>query len=224
MLLAACAAGEGSGGGAEGVQAGSSEAGEGSTGMLPGSGGGARGSPGGPPGAGGGEPGGATPPGEAGAPDTLTGVVGTFGAEPLVHTVLLLDDGRSIPLGTAGGDLRPDADPAGPLPELARLTGARVLVTGEADAFAAAPSPGFAVAGYALLEVEGERPLTGRLVRGEPGSGAGDRLEATGDPSRMVVGLPPGTPASGSRIWIVGSVRGDSIFVQSFGVLRHALP
>ena len=157
---------------------------------------------------------------EAAAPDTLSGVVGTFGAEPLVHTVLLLDDGRSIPLGTAGGDLRPDADPDGPLPELARLTGARVLVTGEADAFAAAPAPGFAVVGYELLEVEGARPFTGRLVRGGTATGAPDRLEAPGATTRFVVGMPQGTPSSGSRIWIVGSVRGDSIFLQSFGMLR----
>ncbi len=155
-------------------------------------------------------------------PDTLTGVVGTFGAEPLVHYVLLLDDGRSIPLGTGGGDLRPDADTDGPLPELARLTGARVRVMGEADAFAAVPARGFAVADYELLEVEGQRPMTGRLVRGEPEAGTPDRLEADGAPGRVVVGMPSGSPETGSRVWILGTVRGDSLFVQSFGVLRLA--
>ena len=159
-------------------------------------------------------------PAMAAGPDTLTGVVGTFGAEPLVHYVLQLDDGRSIPLGTGGGDLRPDADADGPLPELARLTGARVRVTGEADAFAAAPARGFAVAAYELLEVEGQRPVTGRLVRGEPEAGTPDRLEADGTPGRVVVGMPSGSPVTGSRVWILGTVRGDSLFVQSFGVLR----
>jgi len=155
-------------------------------------------------------------------PDTLTGVVGTFGAEPLVHYVLQVDDGRSIPLGTGEGDLRPDADADGPLSELARLTGARVRVTGEADAFAAVPARGFAVADYELLEVEGQRPMTGRLVRGDPEAGTPDRLEADGAPGRVVVGMPSGSPVTGSRVWILGTVRGDSLFVQSFGVLRLA--
>jgi hypothetical protein len=186
--------------------------------MPSGSGGSIAGAPGVPPTTG--DPAGESPPGEASTPDSLTGVVGTFGAEPLVHTVLLLGDGSSIPLGTAGGELDPASDPDGPLPELARLTGARVRVTGEADAFAAAPARGFAVIGYELLEVEGERPFTGRLVRGGAAAGAGDRLESAGAPSRIVVGMPPGAPSSGSRIWIVGTVREDTVFVQSFGVLR----
>jgi hypothetical protein len=165
--------------------------------------------------------GGTTPGASAAAgPDTLTGIVGTFGAEPLVHYVLQLADGRSIPLGTAGGDLRPQPDADGPLPELARLTGARVRVTGEADAFAAAPARGFAVAAYELLEVEGERPLTGRLVRGDAEAGTPDRLETDGAADRVVVGIPSGSPVTGSRVWILGTVRGDSLFVQSFGVLR----
>jgi hypothetical protein len=175
------------------------------------------------------EPGTTTPATPAGAtaaagPDTLTGTVGTFGAEPLVHYVLELDDGRSIPLGTSGGDLRPDADADGPLPELARLTGARVRVTGTADAFAAAPARGFAVAAYELLEVEGERPVTGRLVRGDAERGTPDRLEVDGGLGRVVVGMPSGSPVTGSRVWILGTARGDSLLVQSFGVLRPGAP
>ncbi|TVP46575.1 MAG: hypothetical protein EA350_06865 [Gemmatimonadales bacterium] len=155
-------------------------------------------------------------------PDTLTGVVATMGAQPLVQFVLQLEDGRTIPLGNAEGTTRPEAIPDHPLAEIARLSGATVRVTGRAEAFAAAPDRGFAVEGYELLDIDGSRPVTGRLVRGDPGAGTPDRLESEGARPRVLVGMPAGTPASGSRVWVVGEVRGDSLLVESFGVLRPA--
>ncbi|CAN5688773.1 hypothetical protein BH23GEM11_BH23GEM11_14430 [soil metagenome] len=157
-------------------------------------------------------------------PDTLTGVVATRGTEPLLQFILQLADGRVVPLGDSEGTTRPEAIPDHPLAELARLAEATVRVTGEADAFPAAPARGFAVRGYELLEVEGARPFTGRLVRGARAAGTPDRLETDGAGQRVLVGMPAGTPGTGARVWVLGEVRGDSLLVQSFGVLRPSRP
>jgi hypothetical protein len=158
-----------------------------------------------------------TEPGQS----TVQGVVATFGSEPLVQVVLLREGAETVMLGRPDGVVDPVDDPNHPLAELARLVGATARVVGTTDAFDAGPMEGFGVTGYEILGIEGARPLAGRLVRGSAPEGTPDVLEPDGGgPLRILRGLPAEVPADRSRVWILGETRGDTLFVEGFGVLR----
>lgn len=143
----------------------------------------------------------------------------SFGAEPAVD-IVLEGEGGAV---TLGGPL---------LEELARLVAATLEVEGRADAFPAALGPGFHVARYRILAVDGERPVVGRVEGNPPGGpapGALPRLDVEEGGRVHLLGLPlapagegagAGAPRIGSRVWILGDLRGDTLAVRAYGVIR----
>lgn len=131
-----------------------------------------------------------------------TGRLTVAAVAPSARPMLYLDSGRSIGLA---GSLEP---------ELARLSGARVMVEGTpATGF---PGEALEVQRYEVLEVNGEKPWVGVLVR------SGDAWllrQDTGD--LRLTGVPAGLAAQpGAKVWITGSLDADALRVQSFGIIR----
>lgn len=109
----------------------------------------------------------------------------------------------------------------GPLePDLRALEGARVRAFGAGHDDGTGGGEGFHVSDYDVLEIDGEVPVVGTLLRvdsdfwiAEPDSIGGNRLQLIGVPSAI-------GEATGGKIWVVG-IRGSSeIRVQSYGVIR----
>lgn len=132
--------------------------------------------------------------------ETLQGTVALTGSEPAVMISLRLAEGGSVDLVGAQRD------------ELGRLSGAVVSVTGTRG-------PGgrsFTAESYEVVSVNGETPVVGVMVERD---GAvwieGDeqvRLTAVSDNLRGHMG---------AKMWITGRRSGDSMQVQSYGVIRE---
>lgn len=140
--------------------------------------------------------------GAAATVDTLEGTVRQVGSTPFARTVV---EGDSASATVAG----PLAD------EIARLTGARVRVTGS-PAEGEFPGPTLRVVSYELLSVDGEEPRVG-MLRHEPG--AGYRLE-TGEGESLPLRSVPAELGSvvGGKVWVVLGSGGG---VLRYGVLRE---
>ena len=109
----------------------------------------------------------------------------------------------------------------GPLEiDIRTLEGARLRAAG-APREGTGGGAGFYVTDYDVLEVDGEVPVVGTLLRvdsdfwiAQPDSLGGERLQLIGVPSSI-------GQATGGKIWVVG-IRGSSeIRVQSYGVIRR---
>lgn len=100
---------------------------------------------------------------------------------------------------------------------LVGLPGAYVLLEGELRP--SVPYPEVDVRNYTILSISGKRPFVG-VLREEDGrflleSGEGRALELVD-----VGGLREGTlPKPGATLWVTGSVVGDTLHVERFGVL-----
>lgn len=93
-----------------------------------------------------------------------------------------------------------------------RLVGARVDHDGIGEAFR--------VIDYAILDIGGETPIVGTLLRvdgdfwiAEPDSIGGGRLQLIGVPSTI-------GEVTGGKIWVVGLRGSSDIRVRSYGVIR----
>ena len=132
--------------------------------------------------------------------ETLQGTVALTGSEPAVMVSLRLAGGNSVDL-------------VGPLRgELARLSGAVASVRGSRDAGARS----FTAQSYEVVSINGEAPVVGVMVERD---GAvwidGEepvRLTAVSDNLRGHMG---------AKMWITGRRSGDSMQVQSYGVIRE---
>ncbi len=142
------------------------------------------------------------------AEEAVTGVAHVVGTDVETWVQLRTDGGEGLRIM---GDLRS---------EIGSLQGARLRVVG---ARAEAPPPGqaFHAVDYEILEIGGDVPIVGTLLRigsdfwiAEPDSLGGQRLQLIG--VSHAIG-----EATGGKIWVVG-VRGTSeIRVQSYGVIRR---
>lgn len=130
-------------------------------------------------------------------------VVSSMGPRPV--TTLQVDSGGPYVLEGARA------------PELARLDGALVEVTGRMTD--TPPHGGVAVERYVVLEIAGERPFVGRL------DAAGTRMTLDDGSTLQLEGLPEAIRAGGAAlIWVTGERAGDAIQVRSAGVIAPASP
>jgi hypothetical protein len=130
-----------------------------------------------------------------------TGRVVVSAGEGLTTTAVSADDGSTVPIA---GDL---------LPEIQRLAGARLMVEG-------IPAGGSGLMVYArryqVLEVNGERPVVGVLVRVAEGHALvfeSTVLVLTDVSERLAEMV-------GFKVWVTGPIAGDRLRVRSFGVIR----
>lgn len=134
------------------------------------------------------------------AMETLQGTVALTGSEPAVMVSLRLADGGSVDL-------------VGPLrEELGRLSGAVASVRGSREA----GGRSFTAESYEVVSVNGEKPVVGVMVERDGAiwiDGAESvRLTAVSDNLRAHMG---------AKMWVTGPRSGDSLQVQSYGVIRE---
>lgn len=105
-------------------------------------------------------------------------------------------------------------------PEVRALQGARIRASGT-PADEAGIGDGFRVLDYAVLEIGGEVPIVGTLLRvggdfwiAEPDSVGGTRLQLIGVPEAI-------GEVTGGKIWVVGMRGTSEVRVQSYGVIRR---
>lgn len=139
-----------------------------------------------------------------GLPSTLvrhTGRVVVSAGEGLTTTALSADDGSTVPIA---GEL---------LPEIQQLSGALLTVEG-------IPAGGSGQALYArryeVLDVNGERPVVGVLIRVAEGHALvfESRVLVLSDVSERLAEM------VGFKVWVTGPTAGDRLRVRSFGVIR----
>jgi len=141
---------------------------------------------------------------EARTPVVLTGSL-VVGTSPGLRTPVLYSEQGS-----------PQALDGALLGELGQLAGARLTVLGHPH-----PSGRLTVTGYAVLEVNGEKPQVGEVTR----DGRGHALRAeTGS-----LALDPSTEAPladlvGMKIWALGTPTGRGLRIRQYGVIRDRLP
>ena len=134
----------------------------------------------------------------------MSGRVFVTGSEPGVSVTLLPSQGSSVRLL---GNLRS---------ELARLSGATVRVRGVAAG--KRPSKTFNVESYDVLEVDGEVPSVGTVLRAQDGA-----LRLAGRDTVELADPPEGLrQKGGAKVWIVGRPVGEKLAVQSYGIIREA--
>lgn len=134
-------------------------------------------------------------------PREAEGVVGVTGTDVAPTAILRREEGPTLGLtGTLARELR-------------RLSGARVRVSGR-DA-ATPVGPGIEVAGYEILEIEGETPLVGNLQQVD----ASWRLQVEDEEPWILEGLPARGLAEGMKIWVIG----DEIGPRQFRVTSHGI-
>lgn len=133
------------------------------------------------------------------APDTVTGSVRQVGNSPFVRTVVEGDD-----TVTVTGDLEP---------EIRRLSGARVQVTGTLDS-GDGPGPALEAAAYEILSVDGRRPEVG-ILRSD---GDATYLVREGEDDLRLRAVSSGLASrTGAKVWVV---TGEDGTVQRYGILR----
>jgi hypothetical protein len=100
--------------------------------------------------------------------------------------------------------------------ELRRLSGATIRVRGTPRSNpAAAPARAIDVGEYEVLDVEGQRPVVGVLLRRD------DRLWLAGQDTVELVGVTPELVArSGAKVFVLGVPEGRRLRVKSYGVIQ----
>lgn len=136
---------------------------------------------------------------------TVTGVVRAVGAVPLTQTVVQTGSG--------------DVALVGPLKdELAQVLGAEVRVWGKPVANAPpAPSRAVEVSAYEVVQLNGQRPVVGRLVEREDSH----FIEVSRTEIVRLAALPRElTTLVGRRVWVFGERGPNGLRVQVFGEVR----
>lgn len=100
-------------------------------------------------------------------------------------------------------------------PELRRVSGASVRVTGEP--VTGSPGDALRVRDYRILEIDGDRPWVGIVREGDGGPELA--VEAREPESLRLIGLPAGSIDAGAKAWFVGRREGAELLVRSYGVL-----
>jgi hypothetical protein len=99
-------------------------------------------------------------------------------------------------------------------PELRRLAGASVVIRGALRG--ARPAQTLEARGYEVTEIDGATPATGLLKRGD------GKLWLAGRDTLELAGVPEALrEKEGAKIWVVGRRGGDSLEVQSYGIIRE---
>lgn len=103
-------------------------------------------------------------------------------------------------------------------PELRRISGATVRVTGEPAT--GTPGDALRVRDYRLLEIDGDQPWVGVVRDGDEGP---ELAVEDGEPATLaLVGLPAGALEAGAKAWVVGRREANDLRIRSYGVLRPA--
>lgn len=133
-------------------------------------------------------------------PDAIEGVVRRVGNAPLARTIVEGEEGVVI---------------AGPYePEIRRLVGAEVRVTGRLATEGEFPGPTLEATSYEITSVDGERPLLGMLERDEEGF----YLEVRGRHAARLASVSDELARrTGSLIWVILDANDG---VARYGVLR----
>jgi hypothetical protein len=141
------------------------------------------------------------------ADETVTGVAHVVGTDVETWVQVRTDAAEAL---RVVGDMES---------EIGSLQGARVRIVG-ARVDDAGIGQAFHVVDYELLEIGGEVPIVGTLLRvesdfwlAEPDSVGGERLRLIG--VSQAIG-----EATGGKIWVVGLRGSSEIRVQSYGVIR----
>jgi hypothetical protein len=136
-------------------------------------------------------------------PDAIEGVVRRVGNAPFTRTIVDGGDGVVID---------------GPYePELRRLAGAEVRITGRLVTEREFPGPTLEATSYEITSVDGERPSLGMLGRDEDGfylEMRGREIARLGSVSEALAG------STGGLIWVILDANGG---VARYGVLRDPL-
>jgi len=134
----------------------------------------------------------------------VTGTVRETGAMPLAQIVI---QPAETPVAVHG-DLRD---------EIGNLIGAEVRVWGPVVDNQPPPPPrAIDVRGYEVLSVGGSAPIVGNLIEegGRLFLVSGTRVELATIPDALRSHI-------GAKVWIVGVRQGETVSVQSFGVIRN---
>jgi hypothetical protein len=135
------------------------------------------------------------------ATDTLAGRVETFGVDPMVYPVLRTPAGRVRLEGPLAEELR-------------RVSGASVRAWGSRAS--GQPEDRLTVAGYAVDSVNGRPVYVGVVFQTPDGLVLRDAREW------RLAGAPGALRALiGGKIYVAGSLSGDTITVESWGVIRQ---
>lgn len=133
-------------------------------------------------------------------PEVVRGVVRQVGNLPFARTVVQGEEGAAVVVGPYE-------------PEVRRLVGATVRVTGE-PVEGGGLGPALRVTSYEIESVDGARPAVGILRR----EGGEWRLEGAGGAVLPLPAVPPGlAEAAGGRVWVLTDAGGT---VYRYGVLR----
>ena len=132
------------------------------------------------------------------APETLVGEVQLTGSEPAVMVTLRTESGRAVNLV---GSL---------LPELRRLTGAEITVSGVATG-----GRDFSADSYEIRSIEGQRPLVGVVVERDGG------VWLEGDETVRLVEVPARLRGQlGAKVWILGRRMEGGLYPQTYGIIK----
>ncbi len=151
----------------------------------------------------------ATPPAPAPGDTTVRGVVRAVGAGPGPQQLVVRSGtGNAATVVGLTGSLRG---------ELGQLVGLEVEVRGRAvDNQPPSPPRAVDVARYEIISVGGEKPYVGVLELRE---GA---VWLAGPRAMRLAEVPePLVTRTGAKVWIVGSVDGDRLQVQAYGVIKE---
>ncbi len=133
-------------------------------------------------------------------PEAIDGVVRRVGNEPFTRTIVDGEEGVVI---------------SGPYePEVRRLVGVRIRITGRLSRETEFPGPTLEATSYEIVSVDGERPLLGTLTRDEDGfylKMRGGKLARLKSVSEALA------QSTGGLIWVILDANDG---VARYGILR----
>jgi len=139
----------------------------------------------------------------------VVGIVHEVGAMPLTQLVVQTASGAEPQSVGVRGPLRRDVQ---------NLIGAEVRIWGKPVANQPPPPPrGIEVTGYEILSVGGAVPVVGTLIED------GGTFYVVSDTDRLVLDPVPENlrNVAGAKIWVVGRRDGDTLHLESYGVIRR---